>query len=593
LEQHGHDPPLLPRQPRSRAGHRLPLRRLLRQPGLGLALHLKRRGLELQHGPVPAGLIRENTAFADNGSRRTQREVKGSQFALQSYLWEDRLIATIGWRQDNYRARITTSGALTDVLGKVTEPALTPAQLYVNNTQTGYIDHDRVMSRWARWDKLSGSTKTMGAAFRPLKGWESVRTLGGTGSAVSEFLQSLTLYGNQSDNFNPPATYQTDYFFKPLAKPTGKGKDGGFGFNLFGNKLVARVNWYETESLNERTNAASTLLTRLAYSDTTTGIPWASAVQRIRNGIAAGRTLQDIISVTNWNTDAVNNVADEASQRKIYDLIQLPYLYYSGLSSGATQDSKSKGVEVQLTYNPSRNWTIKLTGSKSQASYKNIAPQYDAWLAERMPKWTTSKAAEIPDFTDPNTGRLWSLKNFWNGYGFASVAQAENNDGNTSSQAYFNNVVQSQVSLAKALEGANSPLERQYHASLLTNYNFGNGLFDGKLKGVSIGGSERWESKAAIGFYGKVGDPINSPTVINLNDVTRPIYDSGNFYTDVWVSYSRKVFHNQIDWAIKLNVNNVMEGGHLMPTQVNFDGSPWAFRIIDPRQFILSSTFKF
>ena len=52
------------------------------------------------------------------------------------------------------------------------------------------------------------------------------RQAGGEGSALSEALQGLTLYYNQSDNFNPPATFQTDYFFKPLPKPTGKGKDG-------------------------------------------------------------------------------------------------------------------------------------------------------------------------------------------------------------------------------------------------------------------------------------------------------------------------------------------------------------------------------
>ncbi len=536
--------------------------------------------------------IIEQTVFADNGSRRTQREVKGTQFALQSYLWNDRLITTLGWRQDDYRARITTSGALTDINGKVTEPALGIDRLYVDG-RTGLINHDVVMSRWARWDQLSGSTKTLGGALRPLKGWRAVQGIGGEGSLVSEFLQSLTLYYNQSDNFNPPATYQTDYFFKPLAKPTGKGKDGGFGFNLFQNKLVARLNWYETENLNERTNAANTLLTRLAYSDTTTGLPWASAVQRIRNGIAGGRTLNQIISVTNWNTDAVNNVADEANQRKIYDLIQLPYLYYSGLSSGATQDSKSKGVEVQLTYNPVRHWTMKLTGSKSQASYTHVAPQYDAWLAERMPKWTTSKARDIPDFTDPNTGRLWSLKNFWTGYGYAGVAQFENNDGNTSAEAYFNNVVQSQVSLAKALEGASSPLERKYHASFLTNFSFTNDMFSGRLKGFSVGGSERWESKAAIGFYGKVGDPTNSPTVINLNDVTRPIYDEGNYYTDFWIAYSTGVDRGRMGLKVQVNVNNVLENGRLMPTQVNFDGTPWAFRIIDPRQVILSATLTF
>ena len=108
-----------------------------------------------------------------------------------------------------------------------------------------------------------------------------------------------------------------------------------------------------------------------------------------------------------------------------------------------------------------------------------------------------------------------------------------------------------------------------------------------------IGGSVRWESKAAIGFYGKVGDPVNTPTVINLNDVTRPVYDKGNTYSDIWISYSRRIWDNRIGWKIQLNVNNWTESGRLMPTQVNFDGTPWAYRIIDPRQFILTSTFTF
>jgi hypothetical protein len=349
------------------------------------------------------------------------------------------------------------------------------------------------------------------------------------------------------------------------------------------------LNWYENQSQNERTGAAGTLLTRLAYSDTTTGLAWASAVQRIRNGVAAGRSLNDIIAVSNWNSDTVNPVNDPTNQQKIYDLIKLPLNYYSGLSSGATQESKAKGLELQLTYNPLPNWTMKVTGSKQQSTYTNIAPQYDAWLAERLPKWTTNAASDIPDFTDPTTSRRWSLKNFWTGYGYSSVAQIENTDGNTSAQAYFNNVVASQVALAKALEGARSPLERQYRASFLTNYNF----TGGKLKGFAVGGSERWESRAAIGFYGKVGDPINSPTVINLNDVNRPVYDSGNYFTDLWISYSRKVFNNKIGWKLQLNVNNATENGRLMPTQVNFDGTPWAFRIIDSRQFILTSTFNF
>lgn len=543
-----------------------------------------------QTGQFQKQRIVEQLLFSPAGAGQgaTQREVETMQFAIQSYLWQDRLITTLGWRKDEYRARVTTTGAITDVTGRVVEPALGNDRLYLNGV-TGIINRDLFMGRWNRWDELEGSTKTIGAAFRPFRGQNIVRRLAGEGTWLTNFLDGVTFYYNQSSNFNPPGTFQTDYFNRPLPKPTGEGKDGGIGFNLFDNKLVARVNWYETESQNERTNAANLLLGRLAYGDTTTGIPWASTVQRIRNGLAAGRTLNQIIAVNNWNSDAVNSVADAANQQKIYDLLKLPLNYYNGLSSGGTQDSKAKGVEVQLTYNPTRNWTMKFTGSKQEATYKNVAPQYDEWLAERLPVWESIGATDIPDFTDPNTGRRYSLRNFWTGYGYTGVALAENTDGNTSAQAYFNNVVQSQVALAKALEGAVSPLQRRYRASFLTNYNFS----EGRFKGWAIGGSARWESKAAIGFYGKVGNPINSPTVINLNDVTRPIYDEGNSYVDTWISYSTKIYREKVGLKVQLNINNVTEDGRLMPTQVNFDGSPWAFRIIDPRQYILQATFSF
>ncbi len=544
-------------------------------------------------GQFQKDTIVEQALFSSAGSFRTQREVRSWTLAAQSHFWDDRLVTTVGWRHDKYRARITTPGALSDVNGVVYEPALTNAQLFSNNS-TGIINHDLVMSRWWRWDELSGNTKTYGGAFRPLRGTAIVKSIAGDSGPASELLNGLTLYYNQSENFNPPATFQTDYFKKPLPKPTGKGKDGGFGFNLFNNKLVARINWYDTQTQSERTGSAGTLLGRLAYSDTTTGIPWASAVQRIRNGIAAGRTLAQITSTPLWNTDAVNNVSDAANQQKIYDLIHLPLNYYSGVAVGGTQDSKAKGMEVQLTYNPSNNWTLKFTADKQKTSYVNVVPQYDTWLAARLPAWSQQNvAAEIPDFTAAGNPdgvvRKWSLKNFWSGYGFVNVAQAENTDGNTSPQGYFNNVVVSQVALAKALEGVTAADQRQYHASFLTNYRFG----EGRLKGFSLGGSERWESRAAIGFLGRVNDPVNAPGVLNFADPSKPVYDSGNYYTDLWIAYGRKIFGEKIGWKIQLNVNNVTEGGRLTPTAVNFDGKPWSYRIIDPRQFVLTSKFTF
>lgn len=536
--------------------------------------------------------VTEQYVFSDAGSANFQREIKSWNLATQSYLWDDRLVATVGIRHDAYRARNTTTGNISDANGVVIAPALTTAQLYPNGD--GYTVRSLFMDRWIPWDELEGDTKTVGAAFRPLKGWGPIERRASEGSLLGEFLSGLTLYYNQSDNFNPPPGAQTDYFKQKLPKPTGDGKDGGFGFNLFRNKLVARVNWFETANQNERTSAATNLLNRAAYSDTTTGLAWASAVQRIRVGMAAGRTLADITADPDWNSNNTAqggiDISDAVNQQKIYDLIKLPLNYYSGITTAATQQSVAKGVEVQLTYNPTNNWTMKLSATKVKSTYTDVAPEYDAWIAERLPVWQSLSVNDIPDFVDNNgTGRAYSLRNFWTGYGFTNVARIENTDGNTSPKAYFENVVLSEVGLAKALEGSVAPNQRIYHVNFLTNYRF----TSGKLKGFSTGGSVRWESKAAVGYYGKAANPL-LPLVINASDITRPVYfDNGNYYTDIWFAYSRKVFNDKINMKIQLNIKDVFEDGKLVPIAANWDGKPWAYRIIDPRQFVLQTTFDF
>jgi len=40
------------------------------------------------------------------------------------------------------------------------------------------------------------------------------------------------------------------------------------------------------------------------------------------------------------------------------------------------------------------------------------------------------------------------------------------------------------------------------------------------------------------------------------------------------------------------NVRNVFESGRLQRVAVNPDGGAWAYRIIDPRQFIWTATFS-
>ena len=76
-------------------------------------------------------------------------------------------------------------------------------------------------------------------------------------------------------------------------------------------------------------------------------------------------------------------------------------------------------------------------------------------------------------------------------------------------------------------------------------------------------------------------------------DVTKPYYDKAHFYTDLWISYRFTTWSNKVRAKVQLNVANVFENGGLRPVAVNYDGSPYSFRIMDPRQFTLTTTFDF
>ena len=52
-----------------------------------------------------------------------------------------------------------------------------------------------------------------------------------------------------------------------------------------------------------------------------------------------------------------------------------------------------------------------------------------------------------------------------------------------------------------------------------------------------------------------------------------------------------RLFGDRVRAKFQLNVRNVQENGSLQAVGVNPDGRPFAYRINDPRQFILSTTF--
>jgi hypothetical protein len=58
------------------------------------------------------------------------------------------------------------------------------------------------------------------------------------------------------------------------------------------------------------------------------------------------------------------------------------------------------------------------------------------------------------------------------------------------------------------------------------------------------------------------------------------------------MAYNRKLT-NKIGLKVQLNVRDATENGGLMPVLYNLDGTVGAYRIIDPRQVMLTTTFTF
>jgi hypothetical protein len=320
--------------------------------------------------------------------------------------------------------------------------------------------------------------------------------------------------------------------------------------------------------------------------DTDTFRNWARTIAKINMGM-------DPVDSATFN--AVLPEAQEQAVRAAAETIwQLPYTYYDDVGSiYATRSAQADGMEVQIVYNPVPNWTMKATGGEQVTKYADVMKEFDAWFDHRDPVWSGARAANYlnPEYQNlatytTDTGRAVNLVDFWNSYGYASTVTGEDpNYPNV--QAYWDDIVTPQVAIAKELEGQAAPGQRRYSATYLTTYNF----TEGSLEGFAVGGAVRWVDKAIIGYYGKP-NPGTGSDDLTLADINRPIWDDSQTYFDVWVSYTTELG----DWTrlkLQLNVVDLTESGRLQTVSVNYDGSPSAFRIVDPRQFILSATFDF
>ena len=537
-----------------------------------------------------------NTFDAPTRSERILQSLSGG---ITSNFWQDRLTTTFGVRRDIFKARNTTTAAITLPSGFV-QPALTPQQKFL---PTGYFDVSSIWERWGPWSRAIGRTKSGGGVLRPFRNWSSIDRRADSGNQFWQIVRDFGLVYNWSDNFDAPTGAQNDAFGKQLPNPQGVGRDMGFQFTALDNKLFARVTWFRATSQNQRLANAGTALGRLTSQVALTTPDSAQAsIDALFKGWA--RTIAKInmgIDPRIENPPALSPQQELDVQAAAEKIWGMPYTYYESLPGAitATGDAVATGMEIQINYN-TKNWRNRLTFGKQVTRNSNVLKQYDDLFAYRNPVWQAAKASAylLPQYQglmtyrigDQTTGTQVDLTNFLSSYGYNSSVRITNPTGGQNVQDWINVNVTPQVQLAKDLDGQEASGQRKYRWAYNTGYDF----TTGRLKGFGIGGAQRWEAKSIIGYYGKAsGATASNRKLLDLSDTSRPIYDSANLYTDLFLNYKTKAWGGKVGLTVQLNVENVFENGSLQVVAVNYDGSPYGYRIIDSRKFTLTTTFDF
>jgi len=378
-----------------------------------------------------------------------------------------------------------------------------------------------------------------------------------TAGVVVKATSWLRFHANMSDSFLPATLNQVGLYLNPLPNPSGEGTDYGVSVTLLQGKLVARLNRYSTLQIQSRANNGGTLAQRVHGIDLTTNYAPPGLVNVARGWITRAATASGTVLSEDQINQQISGIAKLDQKYFVNPNFSNSLIY-------APSDLESRGYEFELNYNPSRNWTIKGNVTQTESIDKNLSGDITNWIAERLPVWTS--------IIDPELNKPF----FTERYGAAQSAKE-----------FLDASVLAPLAVAQANEGKSQPQIRKYRANLLTRYQLA-GITDHKwLRNVAVGGAVRWEDKGAIGYNGV----LNTAGIYQSLDATRPIYDKARAYFDFLASYRTKLYKGRIEANFQLNIRNVQESGRLQAISALPNGAPSAYRIIDPRQFILSASF--
>lgn len=378
------------------------------------------------------------------------------------------------------------------------------------------------------------------------------RTYGGVYHALSW----LSLTYSRSSNFLPVTNASwINALGQPPPNSEGTTVDYGIRLSLLQNKLSVGLSNFETSAANQARNANA-------------------SVGGLRNVLTRLRTYK--LAGDPYFTDLAASGVYPVDTGNVSD----------------TWSYVAKGYELNVVFNPSRNWRISLSGSKNE----NVLGDHLLGVGSYL-------------YTDSKFQGLGTWKKF-----AAELHKVE--AGQRSTIFALDPTIPANVTLAAAdalyLDQQIAAQERGYLDDQALNgvttsragkYAF-NGLItrsfsEGRLKGWSTGVNFRWRSPGNIG-YERFPDATGAP-VGNL-DVTRPLEGKEFWDVGAMVSHTRRIFGN-VNLRLQLNIQNLPNWQTPQLVRTGYDTNaiygttnaivPITWQLRRPRNFILTSTFEF
>lgn len=472
-------------------------------------------------------LSEDGIPFAANANRG-RTKVDSSVLVWQSHLLSDALVGTLSWRKDQFESFINAPvvrGSRNEVL---TDPAnfrlTAEPSLETEDNTFAYGVVGKVPSRWLR---------------------------------VIPSVSRLSFFYNDSQNFEPTGV-RVNAYGETVGPPTGTTEDFGFALGMFDDRLSLRTTWYKTSQANNAIGGEANSIISLV------GSLWTDAITRINRNGGTLRAGDLFLSPGITQTQVDQQVA--AIRANPFPLAGL-YQHMTdnqGVASQTvpqgmteTSDLVSEGLEVELTWNPTRNWRLTANVAKQRAVRSNSVQVISRLVEQVRP--LVSQFRDLPTFDtfSNNVGRVYDTQ------------------------------ILAPLERLKSLDGESSPEVREWRVNVISNYTFPS---DSALRGWNVGGAVRWQDAPVIGS----STFLDATTGVWRIDPGKTFYGDSETRLDAWVGYQRTLDQGRVLWRTQLNIRNLLNNDDLIPVRANPEtGTPEIFSIPQPITFMLTTKFSF